>query len=277
MVQPGVSVWNTFPRSPPLFNGRAGRFTKSEYWWWTCSTTDRKNRRVTSRALVDASGAGNSTLQYDLLHMLKEGKAAQVGAWRLVDFVMLHLLGSIYGEGLYSSVDLWTVYPGHTGGPNTVIHSVMDRLVKLFRDKYLDDLLLRHKESIDSGHARLGGSTVDFSNQINTILVNSAHRLRIPGKRILVFDDFETQGYSSECARNLLLEAGTADVIWVNIAKYRKARHIVTPVPHYSWYPTAVQEHRSSDFADDEVETQNHPSALAIIRESYRRVAGPVP
>lgn len=46
-------------------------------------------------------------------------------------------------------------------------------------------------------------------------------------KNIIVIDDFITEGYSTECARNLLLKAGASNIISLGIGKYGSRYSII--------------------------------------------------
>ena len=50
--------------------------------------------------------------------------------------------------------------------------------------------------------------------------LNPIYQDKIADKRILVMDDFITDGYSGEWARTLLLEAGASEVICVGVGKF---------------------------------------------------------
>ena len=74
----------------------------------------------------------------------------------------------------------------------------------------------------------------------NTMRLNPDYQRRIQGKGVVVMDGFTTQGYSGECARHMLLEAGAAEVVCINVSKYGRdywpisrtgARPCATPDP----------------------------------------------
>lgn len=112
---------------------------------------------------------------------------------------------------------------------------------------------------------------VDFGNQVNTVMANPNERKRVQNKTVLLVDDFETQGWSAECARNLLLQAGARDVICVCIGKYPKPRHVLTS-NDMTWDPYVPQQHPAGRFADAISLGSVNPLALTLLRESYQRV-----
>jgi hypothetical protein len=222
---------------------------------------------------MDANGAGIPALKDDLLGLLKSGSSPRVGPLSLRKFIMLHLFGSIYGEALYQDTDVWTTYPGSRGGTNVALRPMMAQFARLFRDRYIPDLIVRHEPSIDSGEARRRGIEVTFCNQANSIYINALRRDKIIGKRIVVMDDFETKGYSAECARNMLLMAGAASVTCISVAKYGRRRQVIAPYPGHHWNPLEPSEHEETDFWPIENGGTFDENALTLIRESYQRVA----
>ena len=249
-------------------------FMKGIDWFWTVSDRDDLDRTVTAKTVVDSRGAGIQIFQNDLIGFLKEKKDPKVGRFSLRGFVMLHLLGSIYGSGLYRKADTWTTSPGSKGGTNDVLGRILFYASRLFRKQYAEDLFVRHKLAIDSGEARTRGEghLVNFPNQSNTVCLNGERRDRIEGKTVLVVDDFETQGYSMECARNLLMQAGAADVLCVSVSKYQKPRQVITPAEGYSWDPYLPTTHPEGSFVPKLAAEHRDPRALAVVRDSYRRL-----
>ena len=93
---------------------------------------------------------------------------------------------------------------------------------------------------------------------------------------MLVVDDFETEGYSMECARNLLMQAGAADVLCVSVSKYHKPRYVFTPANGYAWDPYAPTIHPTGSFVQKRATERRDPRALAVVRGSYRRLRNTV-
>lgn len=264
-------------RAPWVFPVMVREFFMKEIdWFWTVSDRDGLGRPVTARAVLDSRGAGIRVFQNDLIGFLKDKRNPKVGRFTLQGFVMLHLLGSIYGSGLYREADTWTTYPGSKGGTNAVLGRLLFHASRLFREQYVGDLFLRHTPAVDSGEARSRneGHLVDFANQSNTVHLNQERRDRIEGKTVLVVDDFETQGYSMECARNLLMRAGAADVLCVSVSKYQKPRRVVAPADGYSWDPYAPTVHSAGSFVEKAASERRDPHALSAIRSSYQRLQG---
>lgn len=247
-------------------------FSKPLDWYFDLSTTDQLGRLVTARALIDGNGAGNTSLKQRLLGFFRYGSGSSVGPLDFRWFIMLHLLGSIYGEGLYREADIWTFYPGSKGNIPAALNPVLRTTAKLFRDRYVPDLLTRHTDAIDSGETRAAGGEVDFANQINTVQLNEEHSERIQDQEVLVIDDFEDKGYSMECARNLLLEAGAAKVVGVSVGKYGYQRYVAAPGALYRWNPYDPIEHADGTFEERSVRGTYNNDALEVLRASFLRV-----
>jgi soluble P-type ATPase len=248
-------------------------FAKPVDWYWQMSLPDPAGRPVEVRAMTDARGGGNPKLETTLRGFLKDGYDPGLGPLRFGEFVTFHLLGSIYSAGFAKAADTWTVYPGSQGGPNASLGPFVATAARLFRDRYVHDLLVRHTPAVDSGQARNAGQVVDYDNQINTVHLNPSHRARIEGKHVVVVDDFETQGYSFECARNLLLEAGAATVTCICMGKYGTSRRLIAPVAGYNWNPYLPRVHNKNSFSHALRSQGGDPDGPAYFKDSCYRFA----
>lgn len=246
-------------------------FMKPTLWYWTLNTQDRLGRTVEAKAMIDGNGAKVLDIRYGLLDWAKHDRDSNVGPFKLGNFFMLHLLASIYLGGLYEKADWWTTYPGSDGGTNTAMDEFFDIAAKLFRDKFKPRLLVRHSPAVDSGEARAAGRSVSFMNQVGTVCLNDdpATVEQIRGKSIVLIDDFITDGYSSEWARNLLFEAGAANVITVTIGKYGSNFHCESPQTGLSWNPFAPSKLSATDFAFLTARGTFDASALSCFRDSF--------
>ena len=255
-------------------------FAKPAEWFVQYRATDQAGRPVVMYAMTDSRGGGDEALETNLRRFLKDRVDFPLGPFRFGEVVTLHLLGSIYGSGLAQGTDTWTAYPGSktTSGTNQSLAPFVANAARLFRNAYVDDLLIRHTDALDSGQTRAQGGQVGFGNQINTVQLNPQHRGKIRDKRIVVVDDFETGGNSLECARNLLLQGGAAEVTGVCIGKYRMrghglARAVWTPVEDYGWDPYAPTTHVQVNFQDGIVSLTGDAAAPVYFRDSCRRLA----
>jgi adenine/guanine phosphoribosyltransferase-like PRPP-binding protein len=256
-------------------------FAKPIDWFAWLDGTDQARRPVTVRAMTDSRGGGSPTLEGQLRRFLKERQDFRLGPYDFGVSVTMHLFGSIYGSGIPQAADTWTIYPGskRASGPNASLVPFMTAAARLFRGSYVPDLLIRHTDALDSGQTRYAGQCVGFSNQINTMQLNPAQRKRITGKRVVVVDDFETDGNSLECARNLLLQAGAAAVTCISIGKYNMknqgiSRNVLAPSDGYDWDPYAPTIHVAEDFRGGPqiVRLNRDEAAPSYFRDSLNRI-----
>jgi Haloacid dehalogenase-like hydrolase len=247
-------------------------FVKPVSWYWEFNGTDGQGQRVIAKAMMDTRGAGISALQNDLVGVLKGSRNPRIGPMMLRDFVFLHFVGSLFGDSFYHEIDTWTAYPSSRRGVNPALGTLVNLAAKLFRERYVEDLLVRHTVATDSGEARLRQEPVDFSNQSNTMQLNPEHRQRIRGQFVVVIDDFTTDGYSGECARLLLLKAGAAKVACINIGKYGRYNSVISLTPNHAWDPYEPTEHPANAFREISTYGQTDQAALTVIRDSYERV-----
>ncbi len=210
---------------------------KHHPWYWTLDTCDALGRPVRAMTLIDANGAGSPNTRQALLRLLKDGidSTIQGTPMNLSEFVMLHMLASVYHSNLFGGAHFWTTYPGHTGDPNDVMGGFLDIAAKLSRNKYKADLLVRHTGAVRSREARDEGGLVGaLKNQLETVQAGEAYRGKLTGRRVLLLDNFLTWGYSAEVGRNLLLNAVASEVIVACVGKYGPRINLVTP-PSTTW------------------------------------------
>jgi len=196
------------------------------YFGWTYdSTCQDTNSPITVRVLL---GDHEGHTQ-DMKTILKERGDIYIGSNKnsLRSILFHYLLSQCYLSGLIHDVDFWIVYPGHRERTvNELLASFCETAALVFRDRPLEDLLIRHEDAPESKaqHER------NIHDQFRTIHVNPEHRNKIAGRRILVLDDFTTSGHSLETARRMLMQAGAKEVVCVAFGKYRAshARTIIS-------------------------------------------------
>lgn len=216
------------------------------FWYQHIEAKDRRGRMVAVRGLYFTTRT--STLLKDVL---KYGYDPKVGDVKGRGFLFRRLLSSLYGTGLIGDIDYWTWYPSHDGNPIRPKHAeFLLQTSRLFRDRYLPDLLHRHKAAAKAAFARARGEDPGFLNQVNSVHVNPLYRERIQRKRVLVVDDFSTKGYSFECARNLLLHAGAGSVLGVCFARYHSDYVIQSPRKGLSFDPWTPCNFAVGDFTE---------------------------
>ena len=104
--------------------------------------------------------------------------------------------------------------------------------------------------------------------------LNPEYMERIRGRCIAVMDDFTTQGYSGECARQLLLQAGAGEVICINVSKYGRDYWVMSRgANNYMWDFFAAMGHGANTFREVRTSGQMDTNVLTMLRESYLRVS----
>jgi hypothetical protein len=188
-------------------------------WMFPVDGVEEVYANVDVRALIDQQ----ENLRPVLERVLKNDENIVIGANAVpVGSVLMHnLVGSCYQSGLIQDVDTVTLYPSSTpGGESQLLRYISGEMSRVFRDAYVDDLLVRHTPAPSSRGLR---DAREIITQFRTILVNPERRAKVEGRNILVLDDFTAWGYSLETARQMLLAAGAAKVTALAIAKFRKS------------------------------------------------------
>ncbi len=238
-------------------------FRKEHPWYWTLDVMDAAGRPVHAMTLIDADGAGVPFARQALLNLLKDDVNSGIGGtpMSLREFVMLHMLASVYHSNLFGGSQYWTTYPGHTGTPNAIMGNFLNVAAKLSRSKYVDDLLIRYTVAKQSRHARAESNTEALRNQLETMVVGEEYRRKIRGKRVLLLDNFLTWGYSTESGRTLLLAAGAAEVVVACVSKYGPRINVISP-PNAAWDPFEGARPPAATFPQATHHGEYHPEAL---------------
>lgn len=205
-------------------------FRKQHNWYWTLQEADPGGKPVNTVTLLDANGAGGDrTLRSALLALFKDNRDTPLGSMTLKQFVMLHMLASLNNDGDFAAAQMWTTYPGHKGAPNEAMREFLDVAAKLARNRYKEDLLIRHTEAEKSNvvfHRPGGGFPAALRNQLETMQVGVAHRGKLTNRRVLLLDNFLTWGSTTEAGRNMLLAAGAASVKVACVGKYGDSMYV---------------------------------------------------
>lgn len=151
------------------------------------------------------------------------------------DFWIRYLGASIYFSGLSEGASFITTYVGHNAHDPYKLANIMEHDLKglavSFKGKYLKDLFVRHTTAVKSQQARIDNRQVKITSQTNTVNLNPSpiknlntgeryvNKPLLRGKKILVIDDFCTEGNAHETARMYLKAAG-AKVINISWLKF---------------------------------------------------------
>lgn len=150
------------------------------------------------------------------------------------DFWIRYLAASIYFSGLSEGASFITTYVGHNSQAPYKLADIMEHDLKglavCFKGKFLKDLFIRHTTALKSQQTRREGGDVSITVQTNSVHLNPSpiknlttgerytNPPNIRGKKILVIDDFCTEGNAHETARMYLKAAG-ANVINISWLK----------------------------------------------------------
>ena len=252
-------------------------FLREHLWYWSVDSSDSRGNPVVSRALIKGRDIGVGNFKNDLLRWAKHGIDSQVDTVTFSEFILYLLLGSLYLDGTYSEIDTVVVIPGHAGGHNPLMEKSLSRIARLFRDVFLPDLLHRHTSAPKLAYARYQGEPSTFRDQVLTMCLDcdSKDRSRvIEGKNILVVDDFVTQGFSTEWARNLLYNAGAKRVISVTIGAFHDAIEVQSIAKKVQWDSFKPVDIDDKYIVSKDVFATKNPKALESIIDTYKVLSG---
>ena len=169
-------------------------------------------------------------------------------------FWFFAVVSTIYFSGIVHGVDFICPFPGHipaaTGGIRELLDDVMSQFGKCFRKPYLPNLIVRHTQSLKSQYLKPEQKT--FRNHLNTIYLNQRPRrydraeppkamLSLRSKRVLVVDDFITNGRSLDTARAYIEAAHGTAVLFSWLKTVNTSFHHMQPDPVLSPYqPNAI-------------------------------------
>jgi hypothetical protein len=184
------------------------------------------NQNLEMYALIGEHGDMGLTSHLKML--FKQKKDVLIGPKEnpLGGILFHYFLSQSYLSGLIQDIDYVAVYPGHEkDSENKILSVYLDILQKTIGRRYLPGLITRHTTTVAS-HTL--GSNRNIHQQFATIQLNKTYQKRIQRRRILVLDDFTTNGYSLETARTMLLKGGAESVVGMAFAKYKMSHAIVT-------------------------------------------------
>jgi hypothetical protein len=237
-------------------------FTKSNLWYYKIDDQDKSGNEVHIRALMKPDQAQSSGIMRLLKQKIDSGL---IGSYKPSEYLFLHLLASIYLEGLHlaSNHMAWCLYPGHDQQQSGFLATFAYYAARFFREGYNPDLIYRHIPAPSSHKTRLenrskgvyGGLTID--KQLQTICLHPKYLEKgIIGHTVIVIDDFTTSCNSFEAARNFLYNAGAARVICIAAGKYPTPYRAWSPLPTTTWdsfspSPTLKEIHFESTLLEE--------------------------
>jgi predicted amidophosphoribosyltransferase len=165
------------------------------------------------------------------------------------DFWFFAVVSTLYFSGIVHGADFICPFPGHnpaaTGGIRELLDAVMTKFGKCFKKPYLPNLIVRHVKSQKSQF--LKPDQKSFRNHLNTIHLNQRPRhydrpeppramLSLKNKRVLVVDDFVTNGRSLDTARAYIEAAGGTAVLFSWLKTVNTSFNHMRPDPALSPY-----------------------------------------
>jgi hypothetical protein len=246
-------------------------FLKKSLWFAYVDTTDALGRAVTLRSLIDANGAGSLAMRNAILRTLKDRQDTMMGNVSLSRALVLHLIASAYLEGLLTrdrKKVAWQMYPGHStlSQPPPVIAAALEG-VKFVRAGTEKDALVRWSDAIHSSGSRINHQhhLVQYVNQPSTTYIPKG--IKTEEKQFFVLDDFTTDGFSLENARNMLLGDGARAVTMLAFGKYRSPQTVVVPAGA-AFKPREQRQYAAADFTSVAVPVTYDEDALREFSES---------
>jgi len=226
---------------------------KEHSWYWSALGHDAHGRPFNYRAVADCLSINAPAAQAHFAtiatNVLKD-KDNRSPYRRYLPFFQHQLLASLYLANWAQESDLWAVVPGHT--TSSQIHPVLSPFVKeasiLSRGRPVE-LLVRHVTVPSSREEKNRKLIPRFDKHVRSIYLNPDYKRTLPGKRVLLADDFTTDGKTSEWCRNLLLAGGARDVLCVAVGKFPTSQlGIWTPRSGVSFDPFAPISLSDTDF-----------------------------
>lgn len=162
-----------------------------------------------------------------------------------VDFWTKYLCSSIYFSGVHRGVNYLAPYPGHSAGAGSpILDDLLLQVATCFGVAYVKDLIIRHSEAPKSAYNR---ATSNHLRQLNSIHLNrtplrSLGQTRFKnsplatGKKVMVVDDFCTEGFALDSARNYIVQTGAGVVSVAFLKTINTDYRQLVDVPRFNPY-----------------------------------------
>jgi hypoxanthine phosphoribosyltransferase len=199
------------------------------------------------------------------------------------------VVSSLYFSGLMHQVDYICPFPGHDPSSDSAVKkgvdAVLSTLGKCFRKDYLPDLIVRHHASIKSQTAKPNQKT--FLNQLNTLRLNrfprhyerepNLARLSLKNKRILVVDDFCTNGRSLDVARAYIEAAGGAAILFSWLKTINSSFMHMNPQPNLNPFEVnnlGSEPNYAEYYYGNHIVSKAAPTEIDAALEGYKKWKG---
>ncbi len=200
------------------------------------------------------------------------------------------IVSSLYFSGLIYQVNFICAFPGHDPAQNNAVKQGVDALLttlgKCFKIPYLPDLIVRHQPSIKSQTARADQKT--FLNQLNTLRLNRHPRrydrppnqgaISLKNRRVLVVDDFCTNGRSLDVARAYIEAAGGKAVLFSWLKTINMSFQHMSPSPTLRPYEanTLTAEPPAAEFGyGSHIVSHGAPAEIDATLAAYKQWTWP--
>lgn len=193
---------------------------------------------------------------FSLQDVLTYHNDVRIGESKARSVLMLHVLASLYTEGLIEKRSLFTIYPSSTPGRvNDEIGNYVNPGYRVFGAYFQKGLITRAVQADDTSRLRASKQydRVTFNSQTNTVHLKRPENKKYDpeGKCVIVFDDFTTEGRSMEWARLLFQAAGASKIILTTVGKYPKPHQLHLPAAKTTIQPYEMHKYSSNSFVNE--------------------------
>lgn len=234
---------------------------------------DEPNLIMRSLLNCNTKLAASTQSEFSLQTVLKYERTVMVHDTNAVELLILHAMSSLYLEGRVSANSLFTVYPSSkTGKRNPVLEIFLKNVAKFFKGYYVDDLIIRTHDTFDTSLERKQERrhNATFLVQANSVCLNQKWKDRISGSKVVIFDDFTTEGFALEWSRNLLQSAGALQTILLTIGKYPRPYQMHTPINSQTIYPFEEHSYSPTDFKVTARPITSHGASADLTSKSFQ-------
>lgn len=167
--------------------------------------------------------------------------------------IYFHYLTMVYGLEILHDVDYWMTFPSSTGENKNYIYDIVKKTRYLLNNRNSKDLLIRHTPTEKSAYMDKREKEIKGAKRhLQTIHLNPEYQGKLKDKKVVIMDDYTTTGNSFESARNLLLNQGVKEIIFLAIGSYQN-------------------EYKKEDF---NIEGDVYSSEFLAVKEGDSRIPG---
>lgn len=142
---------------------------------------------------------------------------------RILNLIFYYILSETAHNEIFNEVKYWGNFPSSSPRNTNESMIFLKEMLRVTHggSRGDDQLLIRIKETPKKHESK---KEIRLENKcekdFETIIVNPNFKKKIKDKVVCIIDDYTTNGYSSEAAKHLLLEAGAKKVIFLAVGKY---------------------------------------------------------